>query len=164
MFDDEKIADANSMSQLANNYAMHNVVKSATTSNNQIDTNFSPIWAQYTSLINELSKLSQTIPRRDFREYFSSLITQNQQELQSILNIYPALDQTNAANPIFNSYPPLSTSRTLRSYIIQELRIIQSLSSLLDAENNSSNRVQLAQFINRHIENIITLLLQTYNI
>ncbi|MBR7090839.1 MAG: hypothetical protein IKC79_00115 [Clostridia bacterium] len=161
MFDDEKIPDDTSMNALAHNYALQNVVKVNKVSTQHHTNTDAIIWSQYNELTNLLSRLSNSINRCDFREYFTLLLPQNQQELQSLIALYPALDQSNATNPIFNASPGPSIQSNLRSYLILELRIVQSLISLFDAETESSRKTQLLNFINRHINNIITLLSRT---
>ena len=164
MFDDEKIPDETSMTKLANNYALHNVVKIKQLDNQTVVNPNSTIWQQYTTLINSLNRLSNNVNRRDFRNYFGDLATQNQQELQSVLSIYPAFDMSNSSNPIFNSCPPPSIQNSLRNYLIQELRLIESLVALYSTETESDKRVQIFNFINRHIQNIITLLSRSNNV
>ena len=159
MFDDEKIPDENSMTKLANNYALHSVVKVNQVENKPNTTNSSNNpWQQYNALINSLSRLSNTVNRRDFRNYFGDLLTQNQQELQSVLGIYPSFDLSNSTNPIFNACPPPSIQNSLRNYLIEELRLIEVLVLLYSTEDDDDRELLIFNFINRHIQNIITLL------
>lgn len=164
MFDDEKIADDNSMTKLANNYALRNMVKVNNVTTQDSTTTDVPIWSQYTALINSLSRLSNSALRRDYREYFGNLTTQNQQELQNLLNIYPRLDLANSSNPIFNPCPSPSRESSIRNYLVQELRLVLSLLTLYNEETDTDRRNNLLNFINRHIDNIITLILRSGNI
>lgn len=163
MFDDEKIADDNSMTKLANNYALRNMVKvNNLTSQDTINNNI-PIWSQYNALINSLSRLSNCVIRRDYREYFANLTTQNQQELQNILSVYPQLDLANSSNPIFNPTPSPSRESSIRTYLVQELQLVLNLLTLYNTETDTTRRNNLFNFINRHIDNIITLISRSSN-
>ena len=159
-FDDEQIADEKSMCNLAGDYARLRPLYSSkvsinNTTVNGVDTN---IWQDYRQLENILSNLVRSVGRQDYREYFEQLITQNQRELEQLVEFYPNLNAENTTNPIFRTRSRLSVACELRRYFLQEIKLIKALFALYGAETDSTRRGTIADFLNRRLDNLSILI------